>query len=119
MGWNFFRHMGDSISKSGEPKAKLPKPKKIPIQIGQYLVVQEKEDPDFVWKLMCVLRPYAEHKERFDFRVFRSSSAQIAQVGVTSYDSLDAYPKLIIYHGWYDKFSNLIEIIKGGGLLAA
>ncbi len=73
----------------------------------------------YVWKLMCVLRPYAEHKERFDFRVFRSSSAQIAQVGVTSYDSLDAYPKLIIYHGWYDKFSNLIEIIKGGGLLAA
>jgi len=82
---------------------KLPKPKDLPQQIGMYLVVQERLDPDWVWALKCVLRPHAENKRCFDFRVFDPAKANIAKIQITNYDSLDAHPELILFKGKYDK----------------
>jgi hypothetical protein len=83
--------------------AKLPKPKELPSQVGMYLVVHEKLDPDWVWALRCVLRPRPEHNRYFDFRVFDPAAARAANIQVLDYTSLDTHPELILFKGRYDK----------------
>jgi len=54
-----------------KPKAeKLLKPKDIPELVGRHLIVQLKQNPDWVWRLKGVVRPRSGGKDRFDFRVF-------------------------------------------------
>lgn len=109
MGWKFWQRNDEKHAS----KIKLPKPKEIPEKIGRHLVVQEKMDPDYVWKLKCALRPHSQNQASFDFRVFSDNSSQNAGVTVVNYDSLDGHPELVILQGRFDKRSNQIEIHKG------
>ncbi len=83
----------------------LPGPKGIPELAGRYMVVQEKKDPDWVWKLKGVVRPAAK-KKTFYCRVF--DEAQVAQAGfkVKDWTSLDEHPELILWEGYFDKETN-------------
>lgn len=81
---------------------KLPGPKRIPDLIGQSLVVNFKEDPNWVWTLLAVMKP-KEEKDQFDIRVFSDSMANTAKVSVKDFKTLDAYPGLILFEGSYDK----------------
>ena len=86
-------------TKEGEEK--LPGPKTIPDLAARYMIVTQKKDPDWVWKLKGVVRP-AGKKKAFYCRVF--SDAQVAQAGVNVKDwtSLDDHPELILWEGYFD-----------------
>jgi len=87
---------------------KLPGPKGIPDIVGRYLVVNEKKDPDWVWRLKGVVRP-AGKKKAFYCRVFDENQAVRAGIKVKDWTSLDGHPELIIWEGYFDKESNIIS----------
>ena len=91
-----------------EGEVKLPRPKGIPELVGRYMVVEEKKDPAWVWKLEGVVRPAGEKKAVY-CRVF--DEAQIAQAGVNVKDwtSLDDHPDLILWEGYFDKETNTVR----------
>ena len=103
MQWKFWRRAPSNSGGSETGGIKLPRPKELPSQIGMYLVVHEKLDPDWVWTLKCVLRPRPESKRYFDFRVFDPVSAHAASIQIVNYTSLDAHPELVLFKGRYDK----------------
>ena len=89
-----------------EPKAeKLPGPRSIEELVGRHLVVDLKQNPDWVWKLRSVVRRRAGGKHRFDFRVFNEAQVAAKKVKVKNYTSFDNHPELILYQGWFDKVS--------------
>lgn len=103
MQWKFWRRESAGGGGSNTSDNKSPKPKELPAQIGMYLVVHEKLDPDWVWALRCVLRHRPERKRYFDFRIFDPAAAHAAKVMVLDYTSLDAHPELILFKGRYDR----------------
>lgn len=98
--WHREQSGGGTLNTAG---VKLSKPKELPQQVGMYLVVHERLDPDWVWALKCVLRPRPERKRYFDFRVFDPIQANRAKIQVLDYHSLDVHPELILFQGKYDK----------------
>ena len=110
MEWKFWNRKKDTANNNGNPK--LGKPRELPQEIGQYLVIQEQMDPDWVWALRCVLRPYPNVKTKFDFLVFSTKSVRSAGIEVANYDHLAKYPDLILYSGWFDKRAHQIEVHK-------
>jgi hypothetical protein len=62
-----------------EGEVKLPGPKGIPDLAGRYMVLEEKKEPNWAWKLKGVVYP-AGKKKAFYCRVF--DEAQVAQAGV-------------------------------------
>jgi hypothetical protein len=103
MQWKFWRREPSGGGGSNPSGMKLSKPKELPTQIGMYLVVHEKLEPDWVWALRCVLRQRPERKSYYDFRVFDPVAAHSAQIQVLNYTSLDTHPKLVLFKGRYDK----------------
>jgi hypothetical protein len=93
-------------TKPGE--VELPGPKGIPDLAGRYMVVEEKKDPNWVWRLKGVVRP-AGKERAFYCRVF--DEAQVAQAGVKVKDwtSLDERPDLILWEGYFDKGTNTVR----------
>jgi len=93
-------------TKEGEEK--LPGSQGIPEHAGRHMVVEEKKDPNWVWKLQAVVRP-TEKKTAFYCRVF--DVAQVAQAGVKVKDwtSLDEHPDLILWEGYFDKKTNTVR----------
>jgi hypothetical protein len=98
--WHRGRSDGGTSNTAG---VKLPRPKDLPQQIGMYLVVHEKLDPDRVWALKCLLRPRPERQHYFDFRLFDPVEANKAKIPVANFNSLDAHPELVLFKGKYDK----------------
>lgn len=84
-----------------KPK-KLPGPSGIPQPVGRYLVVDLKQNPDWVWNLKTVLKP-TEDKHIFGFRVYDETPRAVKGVPVRNYNSLDEYPDLILYQGRFNK----------------
>ncbi|HDR14545.1 MAG TPA: hypothetical protein ENN79_03470 [Desulfobacteraceae bacterium] len=109
MNWKFWTKKAESDA--GVQQKALPKPKAIPEVVGRHLVVEMKKDPDFVWKLMAVVRPRPDNKNAFDVRVYSPVEAGVRSVNVKNYNTLDAAPDLILYEGWYDKAANTTELI--------
>lgn len=103
MQWKFWRRELSGSGGSHSSGTKLPKSRELPAQIGMYLVVHDKLDPDWVWALRCVLRQRPERRRYFDFRVFDPAAARAANVQVMDYTSLDAHPELVLFKGRYDK----------------
>ena len=103
MNWKFWKHSASNNQIVETTTVKLPRPKEMPQQIGRFLVTHEKADPDIVWNLKCVVRPIADRKGWFDFRVFSPSAAGRAQVDVKNFASLDDHPELVLYKGRYNK----------------
>jgi len=91
-----------------EGEEKLPRPGGIPDLAGRYMVVEEKKDPDWVWRLKGVVCP-AEKKNAFYCRVF--DEAQVTQAGlkIKDWTSLDDHPDLILWEGYFDKETNIVR----------
>ena len=51
MNWKFWEKKGE-----GTQVKKLPRPKELPSSVGRFLMVNLKQDPDWVWSLRCVVR---------------------------------------------------------------
>lgn len=114
MNWKFWQKAENhSTAAANQTNGKGDRPRELPQQVGQYLVVREKLDPDWVWKLKCVRRERGQGKAAFDFRVFSHQNANLAGVTVRDYASLDLYPEQILYFGWYNKYSHEIELHSG------
>ncbi len=90
-----------------EGELKLPGPKGIPDWVGRQMVVEEKEDPNWVWNLKGVVRP-TEKKKAFYCRVFSESQVTQAGVNVKDWTSLDDHPDLILWEGYFDKETNTV-----------
>ena len=84
---------------------KLPGPRSIEELVGRHLIVDLKQNPDWVWQLRSVVRRRADGKHRFDFRVFDEAQVAAKKVAIKDYTSFDNYPELILYQGWFDKVS--------------
>ncbi|MDP2646997.1 MAG: hypothetical protein Q8P24_18830 [Desulfobacterales bacterium] len=109
MNWKIWQKKTDD--KPQETKiVKLHRPKGIPEPVGRFLVVYLKKDPDWVWKLMSVVRPRGAAKHAFDVRVFDENQTRSKKVDIRDYNSFDAHPELILFEGWYDKQSMKVEI---------
>jgi hypothetical protein len=82
----------------------LSGPKAIPDPVGQQLVVNHKEDPDWVWTLKSVMKPDERgDKDTFRIRVFAEHMAVATKVTIKDFTSLDAYPNMILYEGVFNK----------------
>ena len=96
-------------SKTGEPSQpkskKLPGPRSIEELVGRHLVVDLKQNPDWVWQLRSVVRRREGGKHRFDFRVYDAAQETAEKAEIKDYNSFDTYPELILYQGWFDKVS--------------
>lgn len=104
MHWKFWQRQAiNGASPTTAAGAKLPKPKELPQQLGMYLIVNNKLEPDYVWSLRCVVRPRPERKRYFDFRIFNPLQASGSKFQVVDYTSLDDHPELILFKGRYDK----------------
>ena len=91
---------------SPQPKAThLPGPRSIEELVGRQLVVDLKQDPDWVWQLSSVVRQRTGGKHRFDFRVFDEAQATQKKVRVKDWTTFDQHPELILHQGWFDKVS--------------
>jgi len=88
--------------KNQDGSLKLPSPTGIPDPVGQSLVVQFKEDPNWAWSLKAVVKP-KEKTGQFDISVFSDRMAGAAKVSIKDYSSLNEYPDLILYDWVYDK----------------
>ncbi|MGD9209363.1 MAG: hypothetical protein PVI90_01235 [Desulfobacteraceae bacterium] len=113
MNLKFWQRKKPGIGGGAGVKIKLRPPKEPPQPIGQYLVTREKIDPDLAWSYKCVLKSRTDNKHRFDFRVFSESMCSRSGIVVKNYDSLEEHQNLILYHGWYDKHTNEVNMIKG------
>ncbi|MFZ7126673.1 MAG: hypothetical protein ACOWWM_11030 [Desulfobacterales bacterium] len=109
MGWKFWQSNNDK----DPSKVKLPKPTDIPERVGRHLVVNKGMDPDSVWHLKCVLKPTPEGQSVFEFRIYGDNAVHNAGVKVVNYESLDAHPELVMFHGRLDKKSDRMEVHKG------
>ncbi len=91
-----------------EGEMKFPGPKEIPELAGRYMVVQEKKDPDWVWRLKGVVRPAGKDKT-FYCRVFDESQVARGGLKVKDWTSLDEHPELILWEGYFDKATNTVR----------
>jgi hypothetical protein len=72
------------------------------------MVVEEKKDPSWVWKLKGVVRP-AGKKKAFYCRVFDETQTAKAGVEVKDWTSLDEHPDFILWEGYFDKETNTVR----------
>ena len=103
MQWKFWKKRNLRQS-TVNTNTKMPAPKQLPQQVGGYLVMKEKLDPDWVWSLRCVVRRYPELRSQFDFRVFDPEDAKQKGIHIADYNSLDAHSEMILYQGFYNKY---------------
>jgi hypothetical protein len=110
MEWKFWVNKTKTVDSSSGRVQKLPKPTDIPDPVGRYLIVERGKNPDWVWNLKAVILPRQEEKDCYDVRIFDKGSAAEKNVMVKDYTSLDGYPELILYEGWFNKKSMDVHI---------
>ncbi len=85
-------------------KNALPGPKTLPNPVYQDIVTKFRGDPDEAWNdFKVVVRPKEGEKDTFEVRVFNGVHASSRHVFIRDYNSLDDYPDLILYEGWFNK----------------
>ena len=109
MNWKFWKKMTPD-RKNQNQEEKLPRPKDLPSQIGQHLVVNLKKDPNWVWSLKCALRNKQGFKNVFEFRIFDNQKAAEARVNIRNYNSFQEHPEFILYEGWFEKNTGQIVL---------
>ncbi|MFH1060353.1 MAG: hypothetical protein V1797_16950 [Pseudomonadota bacterium] len=87
----------------------LPKPKDILQPLGQHLVVQENQDPDWVWRLKSVTRGNKSENMQ-EFRVFDPDAVYGRKLKVENFQSLDDHLDLVLFQGWYDKRTHQVQV---------
>jgi hypothetical protein len=67
-------------------------------------------DPDLVWALKAVTRRHEENHNIKDFRIFNPTEASAGGMQIRNFNSLDAYPDLVLYDGWVNTKTNQLEL---------
>lgn len=110
MDWKFWRkHQTNETARPQRPP-KLPRAKEIPNEVGRHLVVVKGYEPDWVWALRSVARPTENSKSRREIRIFSPETASQQGVLVRNYHSLDGFPELILFAGWYDRATRQVHL---------
>lgn len=100
-----------AVAKTEEKKAaKLPGPRFLPDILSNYLVREMAKGANWVRGLSAVMRPRSGGGKGFDVRIFADSEAATSNVKVKDYTTLDKYPKLIFFEGWFDKESKKVVL---------
>jgi hypothetical protein len=89
---------------------KLPGPKEIPEIVAKHLTDQMKMTPMYVQFLKAVMYPDSRSKDAFKIRIFDESETEVKKIRVQNYVTLDQYPGLILYEGWFDKKTKQVEL---------
>lgn len=110
MFWDFLKKKPVAGEPSKAQGEKLPKPQSLPEAVGRELVVGLDKDPDWVWRLKCVMRRTDNQKSRFDIRILDEAQAAGKGVRVQGYTSLDDNRELVLFDGWFDKKSRKTHI---------
>lgn len=106
MNWKFWQ-------KNDTPPEAPPgqsRPKELPEAVGRYLVVDLKMDPDWVWALKAATRRREENHNIKDFRIFSPTEANAGGMKIRNFNSLDAYPNLVLYEGWVNTKTHQLEL---------
>ena len=96
--------------KHEEKGEKLPGPKEIPGLVQNHLIAERKMDPDLARILKAVVHKNPKGEKTFNIRIFDESEAGAKKIQVKDYTSLDEYPDLIIYEGWFDEAAKQVEL---------
>jgi hypothetical protein len=97
--------------KSDEPKAKkLTGPRQTSGLLEKKLSTEYKIDADIMHALMVLVRKIPESEKALVYRVYDSADAEARGVKIKNYTSLDSYPDMILYEGWFDESTGQIEI---------
>jgi hypothetical protein len=88
---------------------KLPGPKAMPDDVGRTLVVDHKQDPNWVWSLKAVVKP-TEEKGAFLVRVFDERIASSKGMQVKDFNSFNEHPELILFDGWFNKKTHAAQL---------
>jgi hypothetical protein len=88
--------------KKGEGANSLSGPKDIPNEVGSYLVMKLKQNPDWVWVLKAVMKPEGEKKKSL-VRVYDPKMVDSKGIKITNYHTFDEHPELISFSGWFRK----------------
>ena len=110
MNWKFWKKEKGQKQEKGMDKDKQSRPKELPAQIGQYLVTELKQNPDWVWSLRCVTRTKNGVKAFSYFRVFSDSWALKKKISIRNYSLLDEHSELILYEGWTNKNTGKLNV---------
>jgi hypothetical protein len=98
-------------SEKGEArKEKLAGPQAIPGLVQKHLVSDREMDPAVAQILKAVTLRNENGQGGLEIRIFDDSEAQARKVRVADYSSLDEYPDLIIYEGWFDEGSKQVKL---------
>ena len=96
----------------GSNSEKLPSPKEIEEPVGRHLIVNLKQNPDWVWSLRTVLRPKPEDKNLFDFRVFDGKKAGSRDIIIKNFNTLTEHPDLILFEGVFNRKTYEVNIME-------
>ena len=111
----FWNRKTEASAQAGIKVKKLPGPKWVPDMVGGNLVVDHKENPDWVWKLKAVTRPRNGLKKAHDIRVFDEVQTALKNIKIRNYNSFDEHPELVIYEGWFDYDSLKVQLERKNG----
>jgi hypothetical protein len=109
MNWKFWKIDNKNDRRLKQGPSKLPKPKDLPTRVGIHMVRELKLDPDWVWTLKGVVRPTAE-KHTFEIRIFDPKEAAISDTLVKDFNTLDAFPEMILFEGRFNKDTGWVDI---------
>jgi hypothetical protein len=110
MNWKFWIKPEAAGGQAGNKNHKLAKPQDLPEAVGRKMVVSLKIDPDVVWALKYVSRPFEDQRGVFEFRLFNPENAIQSGVVVKNWQSLDDRPDLILYEGRYSKYAREVDL---------
>lgn len=99
MNWKFWQ----KFTKENTQEGGLTGPTTIPEPVARYMVVEMKEEAEWVWRLKAVLAPCPERKHEAFFRVFEGKKVLAREIRIFDYSSLDNHPSLIIMEGIFNK----------------
>jgi hypothetical protein len=103
MSWKLWGKKPSQENSTPQAAGKLSGPKELPSPVGRTLVVTLGKEPDWVWRLKCVMRPRPEDGALRDVRVFDAVEATSQGFSVKDYTSLDLRPEIILFEGWFNK----------------
>jgi hypothetical protein len=103
--FDFFRKK----AADGNKVEKLPGPRPIPDEVGRFLVVDLKQDPNWVWTLRAVVKPTAE-RGGFEVRVFDERNAGVRALKIRDYHAFDTHPDLVLFSGTYNKKTHAAQV---------
>lgn len=91
----------------------LTAPSVLPEPVAKYLVVTLKQEAEWVWGLKAVERSRPQEKRVYDVRVFDQAQIHKRNIDIRNYNSLDAYPELIAFEGWYNRKTREAHLVAG------